>query len=447
MGGGDGAGQREAKALVPAAGRVAREQQRAGLAQRLGGKAGPGIPHREGDCPARFGLGGGQGDLPAGRGEAGGIVKHIVQRPAEPLSLRGEGAAGRQPVFESKGQFARGGQRPAYGGALGQKRGGIDRGEGFRIRVGRGSRGAQRGKVIPGAVGRPQDGRGVPGGFGGQLALGQQLGVAGNHGQRGFQVVGQCGDLLGAGRLGRPLGFQACGQLFAQRLHRLQSGVQLPDLPAREGRAGQRAGADLVGRGLQPLALPPQPAGRAAGGQHHKPQFGRGQHQQPQQLEIGQPAQPGQGIGHREIVGQQADAAIRQRDPARKGLGERIGRALAMPAAQRGLQRPPAYIGGNDLVRIRRGKQHIAAQRVKRGFGKGLCRVGRQRFCGRQRRAFAAVGRQHQPAVDEDRNPQPPQNGGQDAKRRRQQQIPRQQPRQRGRAVKRPCHGRSSFHL
>ena len=53
---------------------------------------------------------------------------------------------------------------------------------------------------------------------GGQSILGQQVCVALNDGQRCFQVMGQCGNLLGALLLHPPLALQAVRQFAAHRL-------------------------------------------------------------------------------------------------------------------------------------------------------------------------------------------------------------------------------------
>ena len=135
---------------------------------------------------------------------------------------------------------------------------------------------------------------------GGQRAvLGQQLGVAGDHSQRRFQVVGQRGDLLAALLFGRPLAAQAGGQLAAQRLHRLQSGVQLADIRVAERRAVQQPGGNLPGCVLQPGRGARQAAGRAPRAQRYGQQLQRGQHQRGQDLKIRQPpAQRRDGIRH-----------------------------------------------------------------------------------------------------------------------------------------------------
>ena len=447
MGLGHPAGQVQPQALVGAvAGRVAGVQQPAGLAQRLGGKARAAVPHPEHQGAVL--QSGGQPHGAAGGGVAHGVVQQVVHRPGQPPLLRRKAQPGGQVGLHLKGQPGRRAQRPAHPGPPGRKAGGFHRGGGF-LPGPRGGGCPQVGQVLPGPVGPPADRLGAFPGGGGQVLLGQQLGMAGDHGQRGLQVVGQRGDLLGPLLVGGPLGLQAVGQVPAQRLHGLQRGVQLPDAPAGKGRPAQVAGADPVRRGLQPLALPPQPPGGAPGGQRHHQHLQPGQHPEPQQLEVRQHAlQRPVGIGHREGVDQQADRPVGQCAPAGKQRVEHPPRRLAVPAAQRPFQLPAGQVGGQHGVRVGACKQHIPAQRVKAGgrVGKGGGGPALQRFQGGQAGLLGGVGRQHQAGVHDDGQPEPPAQRRQGAQRHGQHQVAGQHPGQAGRRRRKSLHASPSFH-
>ena len=149
-------------------------------------------------------------------------------------------------------------------------------------------------------------------GFGQVLILRQQVGVAGYDRQRGFQVMGQGGGLLGALLFQLPLALQAGCQLAAHCLHSPQRFSELPHLSAGNLDFFRALGGDCCGSFGQLAGLPRQHLHRAVGTQRQPYHLQQNQQQNIHGLEIRQDfPQRRVRIGHRIIILQNAACAIR----------------------------------------------------------------------------------------------------------------------------------------
>ena len=125
-------------------------------------------------------------------------------------------------------------------------------------------------------------------GFGQVLILRQQVGVAGYDRQRGFQVMGQGGGLLGALLFQLPLALQAGCQLAAHYLHSPQRFGELPHLSAGNLDFFRALGGDCRGSFGQLAGLPRQHFHRAVGTQRQPYHLQQNQQQNIHGLEIRQ---------------------------------------------------------------------------------------------------------------------------------------------------------------